>query len=227
MQPPIKEQNRGKHDFMVMLDAGHGSLDRKGKYTTAIDKGKYFDHKNKDLNFHGIQGNSVFYEGVFNRIMANKIRVELAQKGIFSAATYDAVLDTPIGERTGRANKFHAALNNKTVFGSIHSNASGVNASGWEIYTSVGATQSDVLVDFIAKRVAPIFEKWSIPPHGNPIKEKNFTVLTDTNSPAFLIEIGYFDNLKDAQIIDKDDFQTELSEAIALGIDDYFETVEK
>lgn len=219
-------QDRFCHDITVMLDAGHGGLDAHGRYTTDPKTGKFFDHKDKDLAFHGIPNNSVFYEGVFNRILANKTRVALAKRRISAMNVYHSVSDNSLQGRTDLANAVHTATGGQTIYFSLHSNASNSKGRGWEIFTSVGQTRSDRLATIIGQKVGPVFAKYGLPQRsdwgdGDLDRERDFWVLSKTNSPAALLEVGFFDNLQDAKEIDKEQFQLELSEAIADGINQY------
>lgn len=154
-------QDRFCHDITVMLDAGHGGLDARGRYTTDPKTGKFFDHKDKALAFHGIPNNSVFYEGVFNRILANKTRFALAKRRISAMNVYHSVSDNSLQSRTDLANAVHSATRGQTIYFSLHSNAS--KARGWEIFTSAGQTRSDRLATIIGQKVAPIFAKYGLP----------------------------------------------------------------
>lgn len=219
-------QDRFCHDSIVMLDAGHGGLDARGRYTTDPKTGKFFDHKDKALAFHGMPNNSVFYEGVFNRILANKTRVALAKRRISVMNVYHSVSDNSLANRTELANVVHSATGGRTIYFSLHSNASNSKARGWEIFTSIGQTRSDRLATIVGEKVAPVFAKYGIPPRadwsdGDLDKEQRLWVLTETKAPAALLEVGFFDNLQDAKEIDKEQFQLELSEVIAGGINQY------
>lgn len=99
------------------------------------------------------------------------------------------------------------------IYISIHVNASSAdgkwhNATGWEIWTSVGKTESDKLATCIydyaksnfknAQKLRTDFSD------GDPDKESNFYVLKHTNCPAVLTENFFQDNKKDVEYLESD-----------------------
>lgn len=201
---------------VVVIDAGHGGLDANGKYTTPAINGKFFDHKDKSLSFHGIAGNSVFYEGVFNRIMARKLAYDLAALGIQSVNCYNDVTDTPLSRRVALSNNIHRLYLN-TIVASLHANAGG--GSGAEIFTSVGLTSSDKLAKSVELELRPTLSVYGRPNRGT--KEANYTMVKDTAAPAILIEYDFFDTLQGAKLLNNVAYQNALSSATAQGIYKY------
>lgn len=210
---------------LVVIDAGHGGLDANGRYTTDPKTGKYFDHKDKSLNFHDIKGNSIFYEGVNNRILAKKLKYFLAQLNISSAFCFDFVQDTPLAQRVATANALHTALGGETIFISLHSNAGGGN--GWEVHTSIGQTKSDKLATSVYHGVKPVVETATRKMRqdlsdGDVDRENNFYVLANTLAPAILTENDFFDTFQGALLLNDKDYQNKLMQATAQGIANYF-----
>ena len=201
---------------MVVIDAGHGGLDAKGRYTTPAINGKFFDHKDKSLNFHGIEGNPVFYEGVFNRIMARKLAYNLAALGIQSVNCYDDVIDTPLSRRTALCNNLHRLYLN-TIVVSLHANAG--RGNGAEIFTSVGMTSSDKLAKSVELELLAALSLHGRRNRG--IKEANFAMVRDTAAPAILIEYDFFDTLGGAILLNTVSHQNSLSIGTARGIYKY------
>lgn len=205
---------------IVLLDAGHGGIDAHGNYTTPAVNGKRFDHKDPTLNFHGIAGNSVFYEGVSNRRFARVLARYLMQMGIAVVPVYNDVIDTSLSDRTNRANAIHRAYGN-SIFVSLHSNAGG--GRGWEVYTTNGITQSDGLAAAISKETANICASRGYPMRGNANsvvghKEADFAVLRNTVMPAVLLETLFFDNLQEAKDLDNTAIIEGFCAAYARGI---------
>lgn len=214
--------NRPNYNFpspnLVLIDAGHGGLDAQGKYTTPPANGKWFDHKDKALNFHGIVGNSVFYEGVSNRLFARALTRKLFEMHIAVLPVYQDHLDTSLGNRAALANAYHK-LHQRAILVSLHSNAT-EGAQGWEIHTTRGTTQADLLAKSIENHSVGVLQKNGIRNRGQ--KENNFTVLATTNMPSTLIETLFFDNPREAKILDNPAFVEEITAAYAMGIAAYF-----
>lgn len=213
---------------LVFLDAGHGGLDANGNYTTPPSMGKRFDHRDRSLNFHGIVGNSVFYEGVSNRLFANELAPMLNRMGIDTMLVADAVKDTPLSTRIATANAEHRRRGGNTAFISLHSNASSrsaaVKARGWLAFTSVGVTRADTLALNIASETLPILHELGLPARASRLlREKNFAVLARTAMPAVLIETLFFDEINDAKILNSIELVQCFCHAYAKGIAKFFQ----
>ena len=210
-------------DTVVIIDAGHGGFDKAGRYTTPPTTGKFFNHKNKDLGFHGIAQNSIFYEGIFNRIVARKLAYCLAQLGIRTLKCYDNRADLSLTSRTNVCNTYHRQFDNDTLVVSLHANAGG--GKGSEIFTSLGETKSDVLADLVANSIAPILSRFDRPfRRGSATsadKDRKLAMVTNTAAPAFLFEFDFFDTLDGAALLNTAAYQTAMCEAVARGIYQY------
>ena len=210
-------------ETIVIIDAGHGGLDSAGRYTTNPKIGKFFDHKNKDLSFHGIAQNSIFYEGLFNRIVARKLAYCLAQLGIRTLKCYDDVFDLSLTSRTNVCNSYHRQFDNNTIVLSLHANAGG--GKGSEIFTSLGETKSDILADFVAKSIAPTLSRFDRPfRRGSATsadKDRALAMVTNTIAPAILCEFDFFDTLEGAKQLDTAAYQNAMCEAKARGVYQY------
>jgi N-acetylmuramoyl-L-alanine amidase len=209
---------------LVVIDAGHGGLDASGRYTTLPVNGKFFNHKNKALNFHDIEGNSTFFEGVNNRILAKKLQHYLAQEGISSVFCFDFVADTPLADRCKYANTLHKATFEETVFISLHSNAG--RGNGWEVHTSVGRTKSDLLATHVFNAVESTVlsagrKMRKDMSDGDIDYENNFYVLKNAMSEAILIEHDFFDTIEGATLLNNKAYQNALMQAEARGIAAY------
>lgn len=214
-----------KHKTIVLLNAGHGNLDASGRYTTPPTDGKFFDHKDKGLNFHGIAGNSVFYEGVGNRIIAWFMQKHLNQLGVQTVFVHDNINDASRPLRISRVNAMHQVWAGDVLLLDLHSNAGG--GKGWEIWTGEGQTQSDVLAECIAQRA----NEFALKPAGLPMRtdrsdgdsdrEKNFDLLAKTLCPAVTIEHDFFDTLEGAKRLDDHSYLNKLTYAQACGVLDF------
>ena len=96
------------------------------------------------------------------------------------------------------------------IYVSLHVNASGngrqwMQARGWEVFTSPGKTQSDILATCLwnAAKIylgdkTKIRCDWS---DGDPDKEAKYAVLTKTKCPAVLVENLFMDNEDDLRLL--------------------------
>jgi N-acetylmuramoyl-L-alanine amidase len=204
----------------VFIDAGHGGINPAGRYTTAPDK--MFRHS-KGV-FHD---KSWFFEGVFNRAVADKVCKLLGKENIRHLKVYHDFNDTSLRARVDIANTYHRLIN-QGIYVSIHANASpsatAGKGKGFEIFTSIGNTASDPIATSIFNEV-----KKNLPQlvfrtdfkDGDPDKEANFFVLTQTKMPAVLLECGFFDNFDDASLLFQDNTQNLFAKSIVDGIKDF------
>ncbi len=218
-------------DLCVFLDAGHGGIDRNGNYVTAPSK--QFQHARG--TFHNGRW---FYEGVFNRIITDRIAAKLRNLKIDCLVVSHEYVDTPLAQRVDMANWYHRNYK-PGIFISNHANASNGNARGYEIYTSPGRTPSDALADLHWTNVkdlpGPPYQSYVLVPNlhwtnvkdllgtrismrpdlsdGDNDKEANFFVLVRTAMPAILVEHLFFDNYDDALLLMDDNVQDLFAEA--------------
>lgn len=207
-------------DLCVFLDAGHGGLDLSGNYITAPSK--QFEHRQG--TFHNGRW---FYEGVFNRIVTNRVAMKLERLGISYIIVSHEYLDTPLAHRVDMANWYHRNFK-PGIFISSHANAFNGAARGYEIYTSRGKTNSDTIADMHWNHVKSLLgSKISMRADlsdGDFDKEAGFYVLTKTLMPAILIEHLFFDNYEDALLLMDEEVIDLFAEATTRTIVQYLNT---
>jgi N-acetylmuramoyl-L-alanine amidase len=122
--------------------------------------------------------------------------------------------------RTSLSNDWGAEL-----FISIHCNSAvSQNAAGYEVWTSPGNTQGDVLATSIFKQIAAEFPDRSGRTDlsdGDPDKESRFYVLVHTEAPACLVEMAFISNDGEAALLSDAAWQERYARAIARGVTDY------
>lgn len=196
----------------IILDFGHGGIDSNGNYTTAPSK--MYVHDNGE----------VAYEGVLNRQIGGHVYTCLRSHPEFNVictVKEDDPRDLSLSWRVRVANSFKPE---ETIFISIHCNAG--KGTGFEIFTSKGFTQSDILAEDIANAVEHIYEKLNMRlrydfSDGDKDKESDFYVLRKTKCPAVLLECGFFDNIKDFNFLKDPLQQANLGSFIYTGILNY------
>lgn len=193
----------------VILDFGHGGVDKDGNYTTAPKK------------MHTYEDGTVAYEGVLNRAIGNEIYKCLKEHEELNIVRIPSCLcntkDIPLKERVATANNLDPK---STIFVSVHCNASqSHNAGGFEIFTSVGETKSDKLASEVRECARIALHKVNIRDRG--LKEANFYVLRKTKCTAILIECGFFDFRPEFDKLNNPVFQGDLGSFIYTGILNY------
>lgn len=203
--------------FMVFLDPGHGGLTPyrltlPSKYVTYPNKA--FHHPSavgpdfKETPFHG---KGWFFEGVWNRVLVNKVAKLLFELKIPTVKVSNTYVDTTLKKRVAIANDIGKHIQYPVYF-STHANASSLHlARGYEVYSSPGDTKSDQLAEWHYECVAKLFgDKIKMRPDlsdGDHDREARFYVLTQTKMPAILIEHLFFDNYQDALLLMREDVQ--------------------
>lgn len=207
------------NEFLICLDAGHGGM-RSGmgpeKYVTYPSK--CYQHKVGKFHSYGW-----FFEGVFNRSLANYLHQYLEDYGFMVKKIYEPINDTSLNKRCQLAIAY-SSLAKHTVLVSIHGNAATTTARGWEIFTSPGQTKSDLLATCIGEQVKIATPEWK---HrhdfldGDLDREERFTMLTGVPMPSVLSENGFFTNYQDASMMIDISFQQSIAKAHAKGILNY------
>lgn len=203
----------------IILDFGHGGIDQNGNYTTAPSK------------MYKFPTGEVAYEGEINRQIGGLLALylnthRLKYNLIMTVNPYDST-DVSLDKRVEIANKYKK---DETILISIHSNASTPSGSGtgFEIYTTVGQTKSDILATEIGNSVKELYQKMNLKlrfnfTDGDLDQENNFFILRKSNCPAVLLECLFFDNWNDFQKLRDPAFQKEMAWYIYKGIVTYLE----
>lgn len=197
----------------VIIDPGHGGIDKNGNYTTAPSK--MFEHKNGETA----------YEGVLNRQIAEALFWYLSCESdlnvVFTVNPADPT-DISLQDRVDFANLFNP---DTTVFISIHCNASPEQTgTGCEIFTTTSTTFSDDIAINLRKSLTPLLNIKRKRFRG--IRAKNFKVLRDTKCPAVLVECLFFDNFDDYKYLKDSNTQLAFGQAMCEGILNTLKTFE-
>lgn len=198
----------------IVLDYGHGGMDKYGKYTTA--PAKMFVHPNKEIA----------YEGVINRQIGKRIFDLLSYHkdvNVVETVAYNDPKDTPLVERVLFANRYKAS---DTLLISIHGNASNSKARGFELFTTKGKTKSDDLATCIIEEVEPMYKNLGIPlrydtSDRDKDKEADFYIIKKVSCIAVLIEVLFFDNFEDFKLLKDEKFQCDFANCVYRGVMKY------
>lgn len=182
---------------IVVLDPGHGGSEPGTSGSRLIEK---------DVNLP----------------IALKVGAILEQKGI--KVEYTRTDDRYVGleERAAFANRLNADL-----FVSIHNNAALNNpvASGTETFFYAPADSPELFIQRDERqRLARCLQSQLIAKLGRKdrgAKEKNLSVLRNTQMPSALVECAFVSNPEEESLLLTEAFRNKAAEAIAAGIEDY------
>lgn len=214
LEQETPEPVRKYDDYMIYVNAGHGGIHPEtGEYRTFKSHGKFYE-------FTDGAGNIIFksFEGETNRLIAEKFIRLLELEGIPYMRVYHPFEDRTNQERTAIANAHYQSKSPLGLWLSFHSNAFGISSRGpsqsprgFSIFTSRGATLSDLVADvwFVEHQKLA----------GNSIQyrldlsdrdkdfEADFHELIWTNMPAVLVENLFFTNIEDARLLYSEAYQ--------------------
>jgi len=223
---------------IVYVRAGHSGIDPKtGLYLTMRDEhSKFYKHTN-GKPYHE---NGFFYEGVSNRLIADKFIKLGRETGFEVVQIHHPYQDINLRLACGYANK-HYSVHGKgrpAIFLDIHSNAG--KARGLALLYYPGYVKDGIainapsikgkkLAEDMAQELNPVWlnegAKYGTTPvragwiynvkTGKPIAP--YYMVQHTNMPAIIIENGFFDNEQDADLLMQDCFQDKLAQGILMG----------
>lgn len=191
-------------DFLVGLDDGHGP-DTAGKRTPFIQS----------------LGRQI-RENEFNKAVIDLLDSELKRCGFRTLQTAPTDIDTPLIERTNKANKAKCDL-----LLSIHFNAMGItfgysSAKGFSVHIQPGDKSNPksgslafakLAVEELSKGTAQV---------NRGVVGQNLHMTRESNMPAALIECGFMDDPDEALLMINPAFQKEVAQELARAVCRYF-----
>lgn len=189
-------------NITIILDAGHGK-ETPGKRWTFGDK--------------------TFYEWQFTRELSKRIKTMCDQLHIKCIQANIDDSDPALTTRANNINKLvrqEAELGNQCLMISLHGNASANhNSTGWEVFSTVGTTNSDKFANIMCKEFCKVFPNKRLRGH----KEKNFTVLYKCACPCVLTENFFYDYKQDFDLMSSEEGLQKITDLHVLSICDYIE----
>ena len=195
---------------LIILDPGHGGQDIGATGYDSTDR----LIKEADLNLY-------ISTYLFYRLLMSGI-VDSAK--LILTRYHDTTLS--LFDRVFIANRAYADHpENKVIFISIHCNSNeGKPATGFEVWTSPGETESDHLASILISRFqAAQDDLWTRKDMSDddPDKEGNLYVLGKTKMPAILVECGFINNKYDIGLLLKEDYHRKIGDALIPAISDF------
>ncbi|WP_033425606.1 N-acetylmuramoyl-L-alanine amidase [Arsukibacterium perlucidum] len=157
---------------IILLDPGHGN-NTEGKRSQIYDDG------------------SQIFEWEFNRDIVRRIQSDLRVFNVECINIVPEDSDIPLAERVRRANEYGS----DAIYISVHANAGG--GTGFEVFTSVGRSKSNLYAEIISEE----FDKEFPEQRNRGTKEHNYYVLRNTKMPAILTESFFMDTFNDSRIL--------------------------
>lgn len=220
-----KEEMNFRKNITLITSDGHGATDpNTGEYHCLAGGKEYTFPDGKNVR-----------EGDVNRPIGKAIRIEAESRGYKSASVAHKYEDYSLSYR----HKLTRSINGECCLVNIHNNASrGHNAKGFEVFTTRGETEADVMAEYIwfkvnlLKRVFPGLKMRSdMASDGDHDKEADFyeTVqfeeyqrsIGHSGSHAYL-EVGFFDHKENLELITNPQFIRLFARAVVDGVDLYY-----
>lgn len=189
---------------IIAVIGGHGKQ-VKGKYSPKIT-GIF------DIDPEFTDGGR-FREWKYTRVIADQICTKLKAMGYDARNLVPEDDDVSLSERVNRVNTLCAKYGAGNVFLlEIHANAYGsgdewTSANGWEAYTTVGKTKSDILAEYLYRRAEKNMPDMRIrkdTADGDSDYETNFYIIRKVKCPAVLTENFFYTNKKDLEYMVSD-----------------------
>lgn len=181
--------------YLIALDDGHG-MNTPGKRTPTYPDG-HFMHENE-----------------FNHVVVDYLSTILEACGFKTLLTAPTDADTALRARTNTANQAKA-----DYFISIHANAykgEWGDQQGTEVFYYPTSTEGKQLAIHVLEELIK-----GTPQKSRGIKTATFSVLKYSHMPAILIEAGFMDNPREAELLQSDEFRKEVAEEVAKGLCTY------
>ena len=172
----------------------------------------------------------LFREYKWTRDFAKILKTELEEWGYTVFILVPEDHDVGLTARATRANKICEEYGvQNCILLSIHNNAAGdgtkwYDATGWEAFTTIGKTKSDLLAELLYEEISwqNIKVRKDIV-DGDSDKESSFTIIKKTLCPAVLTENLFMDSKNDVEFLNSEVGINKLLKAHVAGIRRYFE----
>lgn len=190
---------------VIIVDAGHGGVDGGTQSSSGIIE--------KDINLKIAQKvNSILLSLGYDTVM---IRND-------DALIYDSGCDTIREKKVSDIHNRMAIIeeNPNSIFLSIHQNFyTESKYNGAQVFYSPNNDKSKIIAEHLQNSIITNIQ----PENTRKIKQSGTEIylLYHAQSPAVMIECGFLSNPGEAQLLNDDEYQKEMSLAIAAGITEY------
>lgn len=162
----------------------------------------------------GAVGNGLFEKDI-NLAVSEHVTAKLKEEGANPVASRSDDHFLTLEERVAKA-----SANQADLFVSIHVNSGVASASGTETYFQSdyeGENSRRLASDIQSQLVS------SLQTRDRGVKESDFYVITYSQMPSVLAELGFITNSSDADKLGSEEYQQKPADAIVNGIDSYYD----
>ncbi|KFF56083.1 hypothetical protein CM50_08610 [Bacillus subtilis] len=162
----------------------------------------------------GAVGNGLFEKDI-NLAVSEHVTDKLKAEGANPVASRSDDHFLTLEERVAKA-----SANQADLFVSIHVNSGVASASGTETYFQSnfeGESSWRLASDIQSQLVS------SLQTRDRGVKESDFYVITYSQMPSVLAELGFITNSSDADKLGSEEYQQKAADAIVNGIDSYYD----
>ncbi|MBR0260176.1 MAG: N-acetylmuramoyl-L-alanine amidase [Selenomonadaceae bacterium] len=182
---------------IIVLDPGHGGSDAGAIGPTGVTE------KSVSLAV-SLKARNLLTQSGYQVVMTRTTDVDVAAPGVSDATELQARVDK--------------APPNAALFISVHCNAfSNGKANGVETYHAPTAVKGARLARLLNEELARLGGL-----NNRGVKAARFYVMTHSQCPASLIELGFITNPREEKLLASDDYQQKLAQAITNAVNRYF-----
>lgn len=182
---------------IVVLDPGHGGSDWGAIGPTGVSE------KSVSLAV-SLKAQRLLTDAGYQVVMTRTTDIDVAAPGVPDAAELQARVDK--------------APPNAELFISVHCNAfSNSNANGVETYHAPNAVKGSRLARLLNEELLRLGGL-----NNRGVKAARFYVMTHSQCPASLIELGFITNPREEKLLASSDYQQKLAQAITNAVNRYF-----
>ena len=182
---------------IIVLDAGHGGSDAGAIGPTGVTE------KSVSLAV-SLKAQKLLMDSGYQVVMTRTTDVDVAAPGVSDATELQARVDK--------------APPNAALFISVHCNAfSNGKANGMETYHAPTAVKGARLARLLNEELERLGGL-----NNRGVKAARFYVMTHSQCPASLIELGFITNPREEKLLASDEYQQKLAQAITNAVNRYF-----
>lgn len=187
----------GSGEKIIVIDPGHGGSDAGAIGSTGVTE-KYVSLE------VSLKAQELLTASGYQVVMTRTTDIDVAAPGVPDSTELQARVDK--------------APPNAALFISVHCNAfSNGNANGMETFHAPTAVEGARLAKLLNEELERLGGL-----NNRGVKAARFYVMTHSQCPASLIELGFITNPREEKLLASDDYQQKLAQAITNAVNRYF-----